>query len=597
MTADEPPDSEPTVNHWTSLLAWASGIGADWVHALQVLVLLTALTFIVHKRHWLPDFEAAVLSTVSSMRAEGSDLALTTGASMQDPWITLLEFTAESRVGTLEYKGELLPAEIERLGGVRPIDRDALALALEQLARRLKAILPPGKRPLVAIDIDVAPLESQPDGARIRNALNALREQADVVAITLSRSDDGARQARFAFMRADCTRLDKSPGRKPSPASAVPEAAGQANKGGLFFASSTLLAEAGQPVYGYPFLRKHAAAPGAFTSPLFPSLGNLIYAHRCSSHTGNADCALSPQQAAEALTAYCEAAHQSVATPSRFPEDQIADPAQQGLAVKAISREYEKSLMNSRLQNSAWFRESVVPMVSTAASAPHTAGQPDFDGIGAHLLNSPVLLLSVNGGAGHDKHLTASGGVDPWTGARLHAVTALSGRQPLRPATWLSVLLDFVFGSLFVLLWAVVKPVPDLPVVKSLRLSLLAAAVLPLVIALALSFGSLLVATRLLERDVWFNPLLLIGGLLLHAYIGQAEAERYAASNHSHKRRHTLAGELLFGAPVALKAWRSPPWSDNGLAWPNWLGAVGSSAVKWAVLGFAVWVAFNASGH
>ncbi len=604
MTVNEQPDARP----WAKVWAWLCSVAVD---NFQVLVLLTALTFIAHELHWPPDFDATMLSKVSRMRSEKSQLA----AMGDEPWIALLEFTAESRIGTLEYKGDLLPAEIARLGGVRPIDRTALALALEQLARRLNAsprppaarCPPPGcRRPLVAIDIDVAPLESQPDASRMRNALSALRETADVVAITLSRSGEKGRQERFDFMRNGCTRRAMSPGRPgessgaPGPVAAGSEPPDHALRGGLFFASSNLLADAGQPVYSYPFRRKRAAAPGAFTSPLFPSLGNLIYAHRCLSSADNAGCVLSPAEAAEALTAYCEAAHQEVATPSRFPEDEIVD--QPRLAVEAIAHQYSTALMNSRLQNSLWLRESIVPSVPVSASAPRSAMLPSFDAVGAHLINSPVVLVSVDGGAGHDKHPTASGGLDPSTGALLHAVTALSGRQPLDPASKVSFLLDFGFGSIFVLLWAVVKPLPKLHIVKSLRLSLLAAVLLPLVIAMSLACGSLYVATVLLEWDRWFNPLLLIGGLLLHAYIGQTEAAPPAPTappappvpnaplHHSCKHGHNLVDELSFGPLAAWKALRSPPWPDR-------VGTMGSCIVKWALLGFAIWLACRSDHH
>lgn len=481
--------------------------------------------------------------------------------------IRQLEASAAFRVRHLEQRDGVADEEIERLGGVAPIDRGKLAAVLHTLACRIGDIAPEqAKRPrIVAIDVDIAPLAGDATSAAqvqaMDRALCALRQHVDVVAITLPRrAPDGEPEAvavaddmkrRNEFMAFHCTR------------EALLRTAGAGPRGGLFFASPLIFHKPGG--YSIEFLGarnpRHTDEPsfGLIDAkdlpPWYPSLGSAVYLlHEWRS--GNLqEPALTP--ADRSLTAVCEQAHRA-RQGGPILEDQLAV-----LDSAPLFEAYVERPFNWRLLDEPRLRYS--PIESTQALAPPpdrqssdcsacrassassassdrsacctcnavsdcSADQRAADGaFSDQMLVADVVMFSIDGGARHDKFEIAGTLAEPVSGATLHSLQAMSLEQPVRlqASFWLGLLVDagvaLCFMALWGLAWALLAPWrARMPVVGAWL-----AVLVPPVIGVGLVLVAVELAVRASDHDLFINPAYIALGLVMDVYArGWREANR-----------------------------------------------------------------------
>lgn len=498
---------------------------------VPVVVLLTLLTVVLHGLHWLEVTEGLAMRHVYRGHLAGSGQAAMLEVSEASQRIHIIEASASMRARELDTRGDRLDStQVDRVGGVRPIDREKMAGLILRLASRLKG-LPEGERPkVVAIDVDLAPLLAG-DGPPMAWALDRLREVSTVISIVMDRADADQRLARNQFMveTARCTG-----------GGVLPAGDGNAGAKPLYFASPRVF----QPINAgsdYPLKFPYGTARyGPSLHPLqpasghFPSLSNLV-ALALQAGTGPAP---------EALTLLCRQAAQKP-TNGMLLEDLIAghrtaqdckDDAKDPNC-RLFDREgYQELPINWTLQDGDHIRRTQIDDSDRLALQVERA-----EVLHADLLRAGTLILAIDGGAGHDKFEAAAPTHEPIGGATLLALQALSVREDkaLLDHSLAGVLVDLAAGLAFLVLWAtlvgLLKPLaealPDL------------ALVLKLVSAPALAGGLSLVALNmvspyLLAAGIWANPIYVIVGLVAHAYL------EIGKSNHTHARADYSFGLL-----------------------------------------------------
>jgi len=497
-----PPDAAPA-SGWR---CWWAGVS----HALPAVVLLTLLTAIVHWSHALDGVDGWFLrAAVQAYLQRGYDEAQVPPAPAPlAERFTVLEFSASARVRDLELDaGQLDEADLERVGGVRPIDRAKLAAALGGLAARLAKL--EVKPRVIAIDVDIAPLVGTDAGAMaaMKEAIAALRGHAHVVVVALARHEEATRSARNAFMRAlACTR--------------AAEAAGPGAKV-LAFASPRFFHDRDGYPLKFPFEPARDGAPHAF-----PSLGNVV-ARLLDKPPAQG------QPWPAAVTALCEGA---AAGP--LLEDCIdAGPGRPAGCRPVDPDDYESRRLNWPILDQAQIELTRVGSVAALAGQ-GASREENLDAIGDHLLSSHALLVGIDGGRRHDKFAGATVDGQPIGGALLHALAAASARPEglLQERIGVGLLADFGIGTLFAMVWSLVAIVlrsakRKLKLAQAERLLRL---LLPPVIAGALGWAAMATLSPwLLGLGHWANPVYVLVGLTLHAYLEAAQVPREGACPHA----------------------------------------------------------------
>lgn len=505
--------------------------------------LLFALAFsaVLQRFELLDFFDGEMVRLVAAHRS------LLDPTQVDDKHISIRQFevSADLRVRHFEQRDGVSRIEIDRVGGVAPIDRGKLADTLYALACRLDALPKDAKRPgVVAIDVDVAPLAGGATTTkqidRMHLALNELRRHAHVVAIALPRDmrdmrDPTGSALRNEFMARHCTTLAGSSG-----------AACNAS-GGLFFASPRIFHRTRDVAIEFPTLWSDEVTAGqvqyldpSLRAPWWPSLGTMVY----QLHSWRRGVGADPEDKVwRSLTSYCE---QSRRAPSGGP---IAEDRLSELDADRVVENYRAQRFNWRLlddprlsyspiESEEAFGRFAAPDAPAAPAAPDAQGRcealPPGHGAGTaalpdRLLQADVIMVSVDGGARHDKFEIAGIASGPVSGATLHALQAMSLDQPVSAARsfWGGLLVDAVFALSFIGLWALawtgIRPWRRrMPVVGAW-----VAILTPLVIGWALLNGAVFAAARAADHDLFINPAYIALGLVLDVYArGWREANR-----------------------------------------------------------------------
>lgn len=509
---------------------------SPWIHGLFSLALAMAFSMLIEQSKALDGFEDAVVREVARQRELSSVIPLPLPGELQ---INHLEVSATTRVELLEQRTSV-QGVIERLGGVAPIRRGELAALIDDLADKLKKA-GPVSAPIVAIDIDLAPLEggaTTPEERKaMLDAVAKLRERAHVIAVALPRAvgTDGGRSQRNTFMQdAECTRVaGAAPGANTSPA-----------RNALFFASPRLFHQTGSYPTKYPY--KRADDNAAELPPFYPSLGTLIqlqFKNRFA-HEAPPAAAMPDKVAAEvsamrqALTALCEQAY-APSSDGELLEDRMATPAAEGIGKAYKERRYSWRLLDD-------------PRLEQRTIEASVSGEW-LTNVGPDELERPVLLLGIDGGAGYDKFGIAGIAPQPVSGASLHALQALSleMQPPLLLEKFAGIGMDVLLALAYALAWYLIKP-RLLPVRQSMP-----AIGSWLVVGVPLLLGGFLIwvcfkwVAIWMGIDFWINPLYIVASLLLGIYV-DAWSDSESGTDEERKLRHRL-----LGLPAAREALRS----------------------------------------
>jgi hypothetical protein len=538
------------------LPAYARDFEQGLTDSLPAFVLFLALSAIFSHFKPLAFFDAWVMGEIAALRTV-TDAARADATALQ---IEQLEIGPEARVARFEQKDVHAGSEVVRVGGVAPIDREQMAESLRDVAAALAATAvssPPALPPIVAVDVDLAPLgrgaTPQQHVDAMHHALDALREHAHVIAVVLPRLEVSSRLERNAFMAKSCTgHAEAMASRRSAPQTQPTAPQGTPPRHGLHFASARLFHRAGEPPMAFPHEMTKTDEADNTWPPIFPSLGTLIdLRHRIDAMPSDGPWARLMRwfgvddragSALLTLTALCEQARRAnlEGADTRLLEDRFLDkntPASDEFA------RYEQLFFNWRLLDSTQMRYTVVPTVDDLVPAV-LAGAPMRDEP-----RRRVLLIGIDGGARHDKFDIAGISAEPVSGAALHGLQALSIDTRLAESSWVGLLFDVAVGLSFVLVWSLLSPLLSRSQKVMPTLAGWCTAVAPAVLAGLFIVGSVHAAAALLETDLWLNPAYLIVGLALDAYL---EAWRQARPHASPGR----AGRWMFGVDSALAALR-----------------------------------------
>jgi|GEM_PF-5355411 len=503
------------------------------LRGLRMALVLTAVTQLLHAMHLdvLASFDHRFTSAVVSRLLQHESTEERPAATRDLLAVQQLEIGADLRMLALEA-GNVDAATIRRLDGVRPIDRRAMAELLQQLAQCLgdgeRCIAAGAKPRVLAIDVDLAPLTKDDASAlpAMLGALKALRQHVAVVVIALDRGTDEERLARNTFMMAaGCSLADGSVAGSDTPA----------QPHGLYFASSRLMQREHEgPLY---YLTQAKQAGGL--SPLFPTLGLLA-------HLAATPGKLQPD-VQRSLTHLCAEAK---AGPSQLAEDRMNPADAPGYAVHQLEARYERAYFNWPLLYSEALRFTPLSWDGEGRWTEQLQAQ-----LREHRLQAPILMLSVDGGAGNDRFATPGALARPVGGATLHALQTLSLQQPLKEASWQGALADLVLGAGFVLLACMIHVyllgalhhhLPGLT-----RLLLAASSV---ALALLFSWLGVVLASWLMSRSaqpLWFNPMYVVLGMGLHAFLeGWSSGAQH--DRHSPGPRRSLLARVFLQAAAPL---------------------------------------------
>jgi len=498
---------------------------------LPMVLVCGMLTVILHSLHVLEFTDGTVMRWVMDRvitRANRLD-APPKQQTLPGERIHVVEVAPSFRIRHFGGEpGTIAAEDIDNVGGVKPIARKEMATLLHFLAVRLHE-LPSAKRPrAIAIDVDLAPLstDTQEVVDAMAGALKRLMSYANVLVVVWPRHDELQRQRRNQFMVDAGCQLDGSP---------------MPTVGGLYFVSSRIFHDPFSYPLRYPF--SHVAEE----TVIFPSLGNALHLALYGQRTVDA---------AESLQRLCRAADATIRREPKgtaaLPEDLPAEAGFHGCEEGAWCIEQYwpgRRWMNWQLLETDHIRPvQLRDFTDLDACEPgdFCFTKPNDDALGAG-----ALIVSVSGGARHDRFDAAHGVDDSVSGAYVHALQALSSRPDLRldESKHINVLADLIAGGVFVLAWALVfgfvtalRHARWEASAKSLSITL------PLGIAIGLAATALLwISPWLLPMQAWCNPVYILVGLLLHAY---HEATHGDAHDHGEQ-----GPDFTFGA----FAWRGAP--------------------------------------
>ncbi|MEL4178737.1 hypothetical protein [Roseateles sp. PN1] len=504
-------------------------------------LLMTALTVLLHAFHWdaIHQIDYRVTSAVL-VRTHGLSGAVfsrempTVAETSEQPLsVQLIELGAHARMQAFEAAKPDV-ATVERLQGARPLDRSGQIAMLNALAdnlaqAHLAATTQQARRALpqvLAIDFDLAPLPGEPVD-QASEVLKRLRKLINVVVITLPHGESKADKDRVAgFMSgpANCSLT-------------VPTGDGQY---GLYVASPLVHRRQAEGPLSFATEEKHR--PSGEPPIWFPALGTLSHAlwqPGDASNAGNAE----HKAKACALTMACRQARGQLTAgscPTPVAEEKKADadkwearyynwPLLQSERLVFSPVESDRRVLQKGWDDPAAVRNDVVTQLRTMA------------------LTAPILLLSVDGGAGYDQLPTPAALPAPINGATFHALQAMSLDRPLRDDggyAWLGAAFDLFIGLVFVLLVT-----PAMVLLHRLKpgwpqLWMVLSALTPMLLGALLFWASLyLAAGVMLHCSFWFNPIYVLIGLLLHTYVeGWSEAAHSSAHAAEHGREHHAHG-------------------------------------------------------
>lgn len=561
-------------------------------HGLPWALLLTLLTIVLHHLHWLEDFDGRSMRTVSEAAGYKKFVGQTFEV-VDDPKqrILVLEVSTRMRARVFETLSSKLANDddIDRVGGVMPVDRIQLAKLIENVASRLEeptgSALKPIRPGVVAIDVDVVPVGAiQADGDagndrlgsfEIMAAVNRLRNSAHVILINLSRPDLNERIKRNKFLvDLGCTGLPSTlRGASHDSKGQIRNIAAEPSHG-LYIASPSLFYER----FGYPlnFPSEPLKSNNDGKDGVFPSVANLI--HLRQELDRELSSPASDDKRVLALTRVCREAAQSTSGESNgaekskrlreglLLEDAIANYLPAECADKSskdsdcirygVDDLYEHDFYNWRLINTDFFRRSEIDCKNYETRTDRNLCEPQ---IPDEIFSASVVIIGVNGGDRHDKFDTPLTGRDSVGGATVHAVGALSQRDRLKlngeHYGW-SILVDILVGLSFVLLWSAIASGIQFSTQRYFRrLAGLVLALIPLSLVAALGTLTIyVISPGFLNCDVWINPLYVLLGLCIHAY---SEAWNFHAdhSPHLHWPDFTMGSrEAMIAVQVALHA-------------------------------------------
>ncbi len=458
--------------------SWGSAWWHKVRHSLSALVMLVALSTIVHSTH--PDFGLAHLLARSfswavhdiSFQQWQRQVESPTSPSMPEPDIKVLEIP-QSVTLALEGRGTKPVGPLSRLGGDRPLDRLEVAKLLMALARDLPEPERSGRRgKVLALDFDIAPLgepaaaptrcaspqealqfadadprtkREKDESTRMIEALDALRARFDtVIAIVMSRDTCRERQVRRWFLlEAGCTL-------KAVPAADLPGL----ERGELHIASPYLPRDDRRLVSRYLGARVHDAGTQTSLPEEFPSLGTLVRLaadREAGSSAGWQG----------TLVSQCAAAQRPESPLLLEEADPDAKPATGTAQASArsthdgLQARYEPAYIDWSALRPDRFESSPLHDVQ----AVEEAGDPSrtsyrFPGNGVFdTTGTRIFILATEGGAASDKHQTAVW-AKPLPGATIHAATASRSRM-VDAGPIASLLVDVAAGLLFLACWAV----------------------------------------------------------------------------------------------------------------------------------------------
>lgn len=488
-------------------------IGAIWhsVKAgLPAALFLTSVLTVVSALHWLDPFEPTAMRAIYRLEDRGP------------AWLGLQMVNREygrvpgdRLVSVLQMTELAFERDFKRMS---PTPRGCLGEAFVRLARRLEKQRLPGGFPVVAVDIDItldrrelwdgdapptwpavlpAPCHETPQ--QVVWGLKALAQQATVIALALERRTPAERAGRNAFMRALCTDSKAfAPGR-----------------GGVHFASAAAFSRGIEPVMLSPARRwwdaRAARLDDSMLPGVYPSLGNLLAIAR-RVH----DRAAVTAEEIEALTAQCDDLRSR--TETQLHEYRVMDDLVfadvYGDGAHRVAQRYEFKHLNL-----------LRAMVEVQSFALDSIGELD-----TVTLKSANLLLALSDGSTADQFLTPKDTQHLSPGSWLQGATALTLHDPLHQSSKLvKALADLVAGALFA---ALVTPVHALKGARRPRWPFIQRAgllLIPLFAALAVLAVGAVVSANLLQHGIWFNPLYMAVGMLLHTYYEASTAPVFSA--------------------------------------------------------------------
>jgi hypothetical protein len=396
--------------------AWASLWWESIWHSLPALAGLTLLTTIMHAFH--PDFglahqlvQRAAWGLYDIRAATRPDQAIT------DPFAVTLTMKPEDVWQAFVLKQQPAAETLNRLGYAWPIDRLRLARALKALG---DAPLP-RKDTVLALDVDVAPLESggspscqaaaspqaEHEIEAMADAISALRHRfGTVIVVALPRDSCHERNVRREFFRqVNCTLGTDGlvPGMAP-----------------LYLASARLELDDRGQVSDYlgELTRPHDALPREF-----PSLGNLL-------RLADAN----PKQAAlDVLESQCRAV-------TAAGDDPALTEERSGWVDDAEG--YQREMIDWDVIADGDIVQSPLQLQSDAAL---------FDPAALAAFGSKRIVIALDGGSLGDRHRTPA--FPSVNGAVLHAAVAASAKREANAGA--AVLADVVAGLLFLSSWSI----------------------------------------------------------------------------------------------------------------------------------------------
>ncbi|MEO7855311.1 MAG: hypothetical protein ABIR94_24120, partial [Rubrivivax sp.] len=433
---------------------WGRLVWGDIAH----LLLLTMLVVVAHAADWLHVTEGYYRRhAVTTHAAREMDATTIERAPASVHNVQMFEVSAKLRAQLLESKVEAEDKAVQRLGGVRPIDRCKFAELLQELAKK-RATLPDLSftTHVIAIDVDVAPLNAADEAhcsADMERALLALRATARVIAITTPRDDPEEAGARDRFMGKTCEAV--------------------ADRGALYYASPAVFHER----HGYPLDFLHDAKPpptspfldkllrflhlvkqpphdaaAANAAPVFPSLGNMLALAAWPAIRSGAD----PQRT---LTSLCQLAGTTSASANPAFLESLLGARDSGKceSVDAAARRcaprptdtYRTAAYNWRLLHPD-------RLLITPIKRPQPFDCTDVDCVDESVPKSALLMVSIDGGDQQDKFDVPQAAADPVGGAAMHALQALSigdRDDELELHSGWAVVVDLLVGLAFLVAW------------------------------------------------------------------------------------------------------------------------------------------------
>ncbi len=627
------------------MAATAGRVGRTiWPH-LPLVVLLSMGTVILHSLHVLDATEGYFMRWAVQVHLMGEaaadKLQRTADASLR---VQVIEAGVAMRIKELEYGDDAPIQQLQRVGGVRPIDREKFARLLAALATRLAddahkahqgagnpahGPAPPQPLPrVVAIDVDIAPLPEdqtpapQPQvaqrttaaNAAMAAALNALRQHAMVIAVVMDRDTPEQRQSRNLFLvnQAGCTRaaVPGGAGQPLAPAALRQAVADPPADHPLYLASSRVFHDLQRHHAGYPLSFAYAGVGSAAsateladparqalqpTGSHFPSLSNLIHLSTPSVSRKDAD--------RSALTLLCDQAARALV--QRLPDALVLEDLASGHRPKSCAPsstadeahcqvfdpdQYLQRRINWRFQDSDLLGRTEL---ESACQLPGTCSASTQPKLADEHLHAGALIIGVDGGARHDKYEVASVTADAISGATLHALQAVSARpgHDLRALSAWALGIDILAGAIFLLLWQPVQQ--QLQRARHVPRTLVNLLRVPLPVLLALALGWLAmqqISPAMLAFNVWVNPAYLLAGMAMHAYIEGWASALQQGGHAQHAADFSFGLGPLLGQVAAIAPSRHGGLRPAGVL-PRW-AAFSDAAMNW----LAQWVVLACAG-